>query len=76
MNGFNVDAIKHPCCKCEHGNFYTEQGKPAGNACKHPEITKQKGLLYGLYFTYKTAHPKCPLKQATAQNQKGGVGSE
>jgi hypothetical protein len=65
MSGFNPDAEKHPCMECKYGSTWTEHGKIAGNVCQHPEITKQKGLYYGLYFTCKSKHNRCPVKPET-----------
>ena len=60
---FNNRAESHPCMKCEHGAVWTEQGKAAGNVCKHPKVLKQKGLCYGRYHTKKRVPEWCPLKQ-------------
>lgn len=62
MTDFNPDAAKHPCMKCVHtGGIWKEGGKTAGNVCKHPDITAQRGLFYGLFFTCKRPHKRCPL---------------
>ena len=65
---FNNRAELHPCMTCEHGAIWTEQGKPAGNICKHPEVCKHRGLYYGRYHTRKRVPDWCPLNQKTGNN--------
>lgn len=57
---FNGNAGSHPCMKCEHGYVWTEQGKAAGNICKHPDVVKQHGLLYGRFHSKKRIPDWCP----------------
>lgn len=66
---FNPQADQHPCTKCAHGGVWTEMGSIAGNVCKHPKITNQKGLFYGRFHTLKTVPKWCPLKEQEAPNE-------
>lgn len=60
--GFNGQAESHPCMMCEYGKMWTEQNKPAGNVCTHPEICKRKGLYYGRYHTKNRIPEWCPIR--------------
>lgn len=61
--GFNPEADNHECAYCQYGGYYTEQGKPAGNVCRHPDVIEMGGLRYGRYFANKTVPEWCPDKE-------------
>lgn len=59
----NPRAESHPCMKCECGGIWTEMGNPAGNFCKHPLITSQRGRMLGRYHSNLTTPKWCPKGQ-------------
>lgn len=63
MADFNPNALSHPCMSCIHGRSWTEQQKPAGNYCLHPDITRRPGLYYGRFHNLRTIPKWCPLKE-------------
>lgn len=69
-SNFNANAENHPCMQCGHGGVWTEFEKPAGNTCVHPDIIKQKGLLYGWFHSSKRIPAWCPLKHEAHRAQE------
>ena len=63
LPNFNPDARRHPCMSCQYGGVWTEQLKPAGNYCKHPEILNQRGLAQGRYHSLKRVPAWCPKRK-------------
>ena len=53
------------CRECQYGRETTEQGRHWGWSCHHPEITKQRSLMYGRFHQREKFTPKwCPEKIA------------
>ncbi len=49
------------CAECPYGKEVTDQGKHWGWSCHHPDITNQRGLMYGRYHQIESRKPRwCP----------------
>lgn len=61
------------CQECKYHDTWTEQGNVIGYVCKHEEVVKQPGRMYGRYFVARKNRPCwCPLNAQT----EGGEQSE